>query len=294
MKSFNQYLSLMVLVVFISLICCQQQASSSGNVNDKLVKLTSMDLQVKETSGLARYNGQLITHNDKGGDNFLYVFKPNDGKISSRIEIANARNSDWEDLASENGVVYIADTGNNKGERLQFTIYAVQNIDSKSNTVQAQKINFVYENQTSGQSTKKHDFDCEAIIAFQNILYLFTKNRTNDSTYIYRLPAKEGEQTAVKAGAFHSQGRITGADISPDGKSLALLGYNKKSDCFVWLMDDFNVDQISNLRGRKIVLGAYTSVGQTEGITFSSSGKELFISSEGSDSTPPALYLLTL
>jgi hypothetical protein len=68
--------------------------------------------------------------------------------------------------------------------------------------------------------SKKHNFDCEAILCWNNQIYLFTKNRLDDRTDLYVLPTTPGNYATKYIASFEVGGRITGADISPDGKKL--------------------------------------------------------------------------
>ena len=113
------------------------------------------------------------------------------------------------------------------------------------------------------------NFDVEAMIAFKKNLYLFTKNRTvpySGYVKLYKLPAKPGHYTAELLDSLLLDNSnmltdwITGADISPDKKRIALLTSNK-----VWLFQDF---EGANFFKGKITPITLSHVSQKEGIVF--------------------------
>ena len=81
--------------------------------------------EVKETSGLIFLNGKIITHNDSGDDPNLYEVDTISGTISRIINITNATHIDWEDISQDNTHIYVADIGNNNGDRDNLIIYKI-------------------------------------------------------------------------------------------------------------------------------------------------------------------------
>ena len=78
---------------------------------------------VKETSGLLVVDGKIITHNDSGDAANLYELDSVTGNLLRTINITNATNVDWEDIALDDTHIYVADIGNNNGNRTDLTIY---------------------------------------------------------------------------------------------------------------------------------------------------------------------------
>lgn len=270
---------------------------SNDVLNSNNLKLISeLNVKIKETSGLAVIGNNLITHNDKGRSNDLMLINPENGNILQTISTSNFQNNDWEDLAQNEDFLFIGDMGNNEGDRKNLAIYIVpiKEISKMSTSLKSiGSINFTYPEQKEFDVSKKHNFDCEAILCFNNLIYLFTKNRLDDKTDLYVLPAKAGNYAARYIASFEVGGRITGADISPDGKKIALLGYNKKSDCFLWTFDGFSGDNFFTGISKKYTLGQYARVGQMEGIAFKDA-TNLYISSEEIANVFARLYLFKL
>ena len=169
---------------------------------------------VKETSGLLFFDGKIITHNDSGDDAYLYELDSLTGGVLRRITISNATHVDWEDITEDETYIYISDTGNNKGTRIDLKIYRILKSDFKnSNTVSAETILFSYEDQTNFISSDNHNFDAEALVIFENNFILFTKNRGDLKTNVYKIPTTIGNHKAVKISSANVAGLITGATV---------------------------------------------------------------------------------
>jgi hypothetical protein len=181
----------------------------------------------KETSGLLFLDGKIITHNDSGDDAYLYELDSLTGILNRRITVTNATNVDWEDLADDETYIYISDTGNNKGKRQDLKIYRILKSDLKnSNTVSAETISFYYEDQTNFNSSDYHNFDAEALVVYENNFLLFTKNRTDFKTNVYKFPITLGSHKAVRISTGNVEGLITGATVQNSNFLLCGIGYN--------------------------------------------------------------------
>lgn len=257
--------------------------------------IADLDDKVDETSGLASSYNHLITHNDRGGKNELYVIDLN-GEVVSTITVNSAINFDWEDLAENDSLIFIGDFGNNNGERNIFSIYIVEknqlDVSRPSSVVSAlAPIQYTYPEQGVIAPGSQHNFDCEAMIYYNNALYVFTKHRLDDNTVLYKIPTSSGIHQAELIDSFHAGVRITGADISKDGETVVLIGYQKSGNCVLWKLNGF-VDSGNFLSGQKYRydLGPFAVMGQMEAVLFKADQKSLFITSEAVDGIPPRLY----
>jgi hypothetical protein len=106
------------------------------------------------------------------------------------------------------------------------------------------------------------------MIFFNGKIHLFSKNWQNKTSTHYVLNTTTG--IAEKRETFDVQGLITGATITPDGKTIALLGYNKSGvpNVFFWLLWDFQDDNFYGGHKRKFELGSPLTYGKSEGIAF--------------------------
>lgn len=193
----------------------------------KITKIGKLPTVANESSGLAKVKGRdsFWTQNDSGGQPELYEIDSS-GKLLSTKKIADAQNTDWEDLATDkDGTIYIGDFGNNGNARRTLDVYKV--LADKS---RAEKITFSYADQNAfPPSPDKLNYDCEAFFYSKNNLYLFSKNRSTSNHYVrlYELPTKTGNHSISPKDSIQIKTQVTSADISPDGKTFALLTYGK-------------------------------------------------------------------
>jgi len=193
-----------------------------------LTVVTSLDNLIEETSGLIFVDSRLITHNDSGGEASLYEINLTNGNVSRTVAIKDASNIDWEDICDDENYIYIADFGNNNGNRTNLKIYKVlKSAYLSTNEVTAEVINFAYADQTDFTSAPQAtDFDAEAIISFGNDLYIFTKNWLNKQTNIYKVSKTPGTYQVDKVDNFDAQGLVTGGSYNPSSGKIVLTGYS--------------------------------------------------------------------
>ncbi len=243
-----------------------------------------------EASGLMYYDGLLWTINDSGGENKIYGFDFT-GKMQREIEIKNAQNVDWEEITQDEKYIYVGDFGNNNGNRKNLRIYKVKkkDLNKKDNKVKAEVIEFAYANQNDFQFTiRETAFDCEAMVPLNDELYLFTKNWKDQTTSVYKIPKREGKYRLSPIDTFNVIGLVTGADISPDKKSLVLLGY-KDFIPFLWLYSGFQSDHFFAGEKSYLLMDSITNA-QTEGVCFLNDNI-LLISCEQTSSFPQQVFL---
>ena len=231
-----------------------------------------------EVSGHTRAGSLWWAHNDGSDGSNFYRFNPESGAVIQEVKLQNASNKDWEDIASTNTHLYLGDFGNNLNDRQDLGIYRVplaQIGNGSTETVDDNEwtfIPFAYADQTDFTTLPADStvFDCEAMICLNGKIHLFTKNRKEYTTTHYVVNQTSG--LAEKLETFDTGGLITGADISPDGKIVALLGYNLLGfpKVFCWLLWDWPAgsDMFFGGNKRRIELGSAFEVGQAEGIGF--------------------------
>lgn len=194
--------------------------------------------QVSETSGLLFYNNKLITHNDSGDGANLYEIDIETGKITRTITVSNATNVDWEDITQDKTHIYVADFGNNFGNRKDLKIYKIAKVDfNKNTTVTAEIISFSYEDQTDfSPQAYNTNFDAEAIVILEGAILIFTKNWKDLQTNVYKLENKTTTQIATKVSSANIEGLITGA--TNFGGKLFLTGYSLTLKPFLIYISD--------------------------------------------------------
>lgn len=255
-----------------------------------LEKVFDLADELSETSGIIIFDSLLWTFNDSGDEAFIYGLDLKSGTISRTIEISNGNNTDWEDIAQNQEYIFIGDFGNNDGSRKDLQIYMIQ---KKSITHQeyqqpdALVIDFCYEDQKDfTPATFANQYDCEAMIAIRDSLYLFTKDWLNLQTSIYSLPASEGKFMARHVWDFDCEGLVTGADYNSNSRRVVLCGYSLFYP-FIIIINDMN-----ELKVVKRIEFEEISGLQVEGIAFIDDNS-FYISNEKS-SDLQALYRITL
>ncbi|MBO7615829.1 MAG: hypothetical protein J6T22_01355 [Bacteroidales bacterium] len=248
---------------------------------------------VRETSGLFFHNGRLWTHNDSGGKPVLYALDTTTFEVVQKITLANAKNKDWEDVCTDGEKAFVGDFGNNKGKRKNLRIYTFLLSDLPEEgdaTLTVDSITFRFGDQTDFEFMKhEHDFDCEAMFATEDYLYLFSKGWATGMTRMYRLPKTPGNYVAEVVNGFDSQGLITGADYDRENHVLVVVGYVKNIwKPFMYLIFDFDEEGVK-LSNRRFELPQWAGT-QTEGICFFDEGK-CYVSAETSPSFSARVFV---
>lgn len=182
--------------------------------------------ETKETSGLLFFDSKIITHNDSGNQPNLYEIDSLSGNLLRTVNVHNATNIDWEDITEDENHIYIADIGNNNGNRTDLKIYKILKSDFKNSTsVSADIISFSYEDQTNFDSKPNgSNFDAESIVIYNNSILIFTKNWNDLKTNVYKTPLIKGNYLAKKVSSANVDGLITGGVYNDD--RFFLTGYD--------------------------------------------------------------------
>ena len=242
-----------------------------AQTNLSVAKFLEIDFPlISEMSGLAKsqdYEDIFWTHNDSGDSSRLFALD-SDGELIfpaflkrtyhgneneqgkepwPGLTIQLAANIDWEDIAVSDGLIYIADLGNNANARRDLGIYIVNepNPRSISQTRPLQFIPVRYPDQNSFPP-EEWRFDSEAIFIHEGAIYILTKHRGRgiyqlaSGTNLYRLSDWRTDQINVleKIDSHSEMFFVTASDLSPDNDWLAVVGYTE-----LWLfpapgMDD--------------------------------------------------------
>ena len=192
-------------------------------------------------------------HNDSGDEARLFAIGA-DASVLSPVwmrlsesdwpghTIENAWHFDWEDIALADGVLYIADVGNNGNARRDLGVYVVNEPDPLA-IPRMRTLNYLpvrYPDQQNHPAKLWH-FDCEAVFVAEGKLYFITKHRRpgeirsmEAGAKLYRLDTAftDRENVLTLVGSRQDVVLATGADLSPDGSKLAVSTYDA-----LWLFD---------------------------------------------------------
>jgi hypothetical protein len=188
---------------------------------------TLPDPQIPESSGLVRspaHPGVFWTLNDSGNPAQIYAVKTG-GELLHTYAL-RAENYDWEDMAVDGqGRLIIADVGDNLRRRPELQIYRCAEPDPRnapSAPLAVEVFRFTYPREIGAQ-------DCEAVIVRAGWAYLFTKEKGRTRALRLPLPEQVPDKpvTLELVAETASIGTVTAADVSPDGRFLALLSLDQ-------------------------------------------------------------------
>ena len=192
-------------------------------------------------------------HNDSGDEARLYAIDADSAVLKPPYVpvpagdwpghvIDSAWNFDWEDIALAEGVLYIADVGNNGNARRDLGVYVVNEPDPLA-IPRMRTLRFLpvrYPDQETYPAQRWH-FDCEAVFVADDKLYFITKHRRpgeiggfEAGAKLYRLDTSftDRENVLTLVGTHEDIFLATGADLSPDGSRLAVSTYDA-----LWIFD---------------------------------------------------------
>ena len=237
------------LLVGLILFGCSNKEIDSAEIDSaEIVSKIVLPKIINETSGLEFYNNNFITHNDSGGEPSLYVFNEM-GEVIETIGLNKnpdfeIENNDWEDITNDNEYLFVADTGNNFGNRDNLNIIRV----SKGTDFMVDGIiEISYSDQESFFPRPKHKYDAEAIIVIEDKIALFSKDRENLNTDLYLVDKNQnGSQILTSEVSYNVNTLITGGDYDEDRNLLALVSYNSKGNQYLLLFENFKLNNLEN------------------------------------------------
>lgn len=278
-----------------ALVACGSVADTPQQVELLPVEVHQLGVlprMCSESSGMGWKHNRVWTHNDSGGAPEFVAISPDSMRVTAKIKLTNGANTDWEDMACSNQFLYLADVGNNMGNRKQYQLYRVPwndiQPDGKFQLIKSTVIPFSYEDQPRLLFPYNHNYDCEAVACVGNDILLFTKNWGNQQTDLYKLAP--GDSVARKLTAVPCGGLITGADYDAPTDRMVLCGYTfqlRVFDPFLIVFEQFSTHRY---RFRKYAL--QLAHHQIEGVAVS--GDTIYLTSEESSDTDQRLYPASL
>lgn len=281
----NKVVTLIALVLLVS-------CSNYG----QLTFVTKLPKKLNENSGIITLEKNKVWVIEDNG-NTDEIFEVNlEGDLLKELKVTDAKNRDWEDLTKDkDGNVYIGDIGNNGNKRRDLVIYKIPNPTKEpGRKIRARAIRFNYPQQKAfPPNAPDFKYNAEALFYHNDSLYIVTKNKSkpfNGDALVYRVPAVPGQYDAELIGTITTCKEasvcvVTAAAISPDGKTVVLLGYG-----ILWVYTDFGTAEFTRGKMKTIDLGATT---QLESVCFIDNTTVL-LSDEQSHGTGRNLYSFKL
>lgn len=196
---------------------------------------------IRETSGIVKsrkYPDLFWILSDSGNPATIHAIR-RDGAVINSFQIA-APNVDWEDIATDEvGHLFIAETGNN---RLLLPLRAIYQVDEPDPTRPPTTPLPVTKAAYFRFRTDSERFDSEALFVVDGRAILIDKrlDRTGATTWGITL---EPAAPLLRPGLPLSLGPlpdfeepVTGADLSPDGRRLAVVA-NRRTSVYDRAMD---------------------------------------------------------
>tara|TARA_B100001063_G_scaffold139081_1_gene129925 strand:- start:1047 stop:1907 length:861 start_codon:yes stop_codon:yes gene_type:complete len=280
----KRYYFLLSLIIF----SCSSVQEKEDYENAVILETIVLPKIINETSGLEILNEVFITHNDSGGEPSLYFFNLN-GEIINSITLEEESfweiyNNDWEDITADEDYIFIADTGNNFGNRDNLNIIKVKTTDFSIDS----KIDITYKDQETFIPRPKHKYDAEALFLIEDKIAVFSKDRSRLFTDLYLIDKEiTSKQVLESKITYNVNSLITGGDYNKDMSLLALVSYNSKGSQFLILFEDFNLKNLAEKKFRKFKIPLDRA--QIEAIKIIDS-KTFWITSEDEGSGSPYMY----
>ena len=180
----------------------------------ELTQLARFPMLLSESSALASSQDFLWTLNDSGAGATIHKLDAQGNYLES-LNIPAIDNIDWESMAGDEEYLYISDTGNNGNTRGEFTIYKIAWESLSGGEIAVEEIRLRYADYVSGAGFS-HNFDAEGLAVKGNELWLFSKNRGDGNTNLYRFPVAAGRHEAAISQTLPVDALITAADINPE------------------------------------------------------------------------------
>jgi hypothetical protein len=259
---------------------------------------------ITESSGVVasrRNPGLFWTHNDSGDGPFVYAFdRAGRRRGVWRVEGAQAR--DWEDIAAAPGpgaaraYLYAGDIGDNDEKREFITVYLFPEPEAAdadaSSTRERPRVTATAEAIRLKYPDGAHNAEALLVHPATGDIYVVTKR--GDEAGVYKLAAgfdASAVSTLARVATLHGPGffgsLITGGDISPDGRRVALCDYATGYELTL-PEGSKSFDDIWRQKPTVIPLGPRR---QGESVGYSLDGAALLATSEGS---PAPLFEVVL
>jgi hypothetical protein len=201
---------------------------------------TLEDRRVRESSGLVasrRAPGLFWTHNDSGDGPFVYAFD-RAGRSRGTFRVEGAQAVDWEDIAAGPGpargesYLYAGDIGDNGRARASVVVYRFPEpeLSATADPPQEPRATGPAEAIRLKYPDGAHNAEALAVHPATGDLYVVTKATAGADVYKLAAPFDpKAVNTMTKVATLRGPDffgtLVTGADISPDGRRVAVCDY---------------------------------------------------------------------
>ncbi len=214
--------------VWLAAVCVGAAADKEVAPGIRLVGMIDHP-QLKECSGVVpgRASTNLFWMHSDGRRPVLYAVQRSGHSVGTHVVAVTAL-EDWEDIARDAaGHLYVADIGNNDAVRKQLVVHQIAEPEAATPA----KVLPVLRSWTL--EFPGSPFNCESLFIWKEHGYVVSKVFEDAAAAIYRFPLKPAAApvTLELVASLAVTSPVTGADISPDGRQLALVA---KSGIFLF------------------------------------------------------------
>lgn len=283
----NQIISLLFILLFSFFINGQ-----------KLEKTASLPLNLEEASGMTfiKNIGLFILEDSKKP--FIYKVDEKTGKILQVLKIENAKFKDKESLTADENYLYVGDIGDNEGKRkyLQIIKIPISQLRSELDTIilNGEQLKIYFDKKEKYTKKKDNVYDFEAMIAHQDSIFLFSKQRKDKRSRCFVVANNQKEQRANYLFTIKADGLITGATLSLDKKNLILIGYQRKKRLpFILSIDNWRNASMHEQNTKRTLLSHKDIAFQLEAITYITN-TTLLLANEWTKHEPQGIFKLEI
>ena len=204
---------LLLIGLTVSAVMANAQQLDDGFQSVKAQVVGTLDPLLDNTSSLFYWEGDLWTCNDHG-EVVFHALDTTTGAILRSVATGVMPN-DMEEVAQDDAYFYLGDFGNNHELlRTDMRVLRFLKSDLLSGRIHPDTIAFEYEGYdpsvVKGKGLPTTDFDCEAMVAGTDSLYLFSKQWGSYQTVCYTLPKQPGKTARNLYGLWTRHARCAG------------------------------------------------------------------------------------
>lgn len=236
-----------------------------------------------EQSGIAAssvYDSILFVHQDSGNEGAVYIINTN-GKSIGKIMLNGIHNRDWEDIAVGPGpltcisYLYVADIGDNDAKYPDIVVYRFPEPNLLTNKVGQEYLINDFDQIRLKYDDKPKNAESLMVDPLTKDIYIATKESNNAKIYKISYPQNTKEISTISAVAQLPFDKLTGGDISSDGKEILL---RNKSTVWHWQKIS-QQDIISTLLASPVTIPINVEY-QGEGICFAPQQQGMYTNTE--------------
>lgn len=259
--------------------------------------------ELGESSGLiCLADGHFLSHNDSGHSSTLFKFDQR-GRILQRYPI-QAPNTDWEAITRSEQALWIADIGDNQGQRSQITLHrlplplparvdarhAAQPVLPTQSVLTVQSSHWHYPNRPIKLVPYQHDYDAEALVYRHGELHLISKSWQSNIAKVYH--ANDAGELRLLAEIKDLPGLVTDAVYHDASQHYIMVGYRNLRQQVLSFMFSQDYQPFIALIDKNFQVIRHRSLpfaGQVEGVCIDQS-EQIWLTQEQSQQQPAALW----